>query len=98
MAARGAGLMSTETKVILGAGALLVLWVWIKGVGGVAQTVTQGAVNAATGAAAGVVVGVGQAVGIPQTSQTKCQKALAAGDTWTASFECPAGQFLGSVF
>lgn len=62
---------------------------------------TQGAagLGAAVGrsvidAGAGVVIGIGEAVGIPATEQTACQRAKAAGDLWEASFACPAGDFI----
>lgn len=46
---------------------------------------------------AGAVLGVGDAIGIPRTDKTKCQQAIEAGDWWAASFDCPAGDFLGAV-
>lgn len=54
--------------------------------------------NAAGAAAGGVVLGVGDQLGVPRTNMTKCEKALAEGRTWDASFDCPAGTFLGSFF
>lgn len=54
--------------------------------------------GAAVDAGAGVVLGVGDAIGIPRTEQGACQRALAAGDWWDASFACPAGDFMGAVF
>ena len=79
-------------------GGALLLWMYEKGVGGVAQSVATGAVQAAGGLAAGAVIGASSVVGIPQTSMTKCQKDLAAGDYWSASFDCPAGTFVKGVF
>ena len=60
----------------------------------VADTVFSGAMNFGSG----VVVGIGEAVGIPPTNQTECEKALAEGRTWDASFACPAGTFIKSFF
>ncbi|WP_300752656.1 hypothetical protein [Janthinobacterium sp.] len=54
--------------------------------------------NAAGAAAGGVVLGLGDQVGLPRTNMTECEKALAEGRTWDASFACPAGKFLGSFF
>ena len=54
--------------------------------------------NAAGAAAGGVVLGLGDQIGIPRTNMTQCEKDLAAGRTWDASFSCPAGQFIGSFF
>src|SRR5207253_2781346 len=43
-----------------------VMYLWHRGIGGVAKDTAKAATNAITGAAAGVVVGVGEAVGIPR--------------------------------
>ena len=51
-------------------------------------------VNFVTGAAGGAVIAAGQAVGIPATSQSKCDADIAAGDTWSASFDCTASEFI----
>ena len=56
--------------------------------------VGSGVVNAG----AGVVLGIGDAVGLPRTDMTECQRALAEGRRWDASFACPAGTFIGSFF
>ena len=48
--------------------------------------------------AGGVIQNVGAAVGIPRTNVTACQLAISEGRTWDASFVCPAGTFLGSLF
>ena len=79
---------------VLGAAALLALYVAKKGVAGAAA----GAVTAAGDAAAGTVVGIGQVIGIPATNETECEKAKREGRTWDASFACSAGDFLGYVF
>lgn len=47
----------------------------------------------------GVVLGVGDVFGIPNTDTDQCSKDIAAGDTWAASFSCPAKRWLSeSVF
>ncbi|AVO42722.1 hypothetical protein [Simplicispira suum] len=43
---------------------------------------------------AGAVLGIGDAVGLPRTEMTECERAMAEGRTWDASFVCPAGTFL----
>lgn len=58
----------------------------------------RAAVNAAGGLAGGVVEGIGEQVGIPVTNQTECERAIAEGRTLDASFACPAGTFLSSLF
>ncbi|MCE3602377.1 hypothetical protein LXA47_01955 [Massilia sp. P8910] len=55
-------------------------------------------VDAVDGAASGAVVTIGDKVGLPRTNMTECEKALAEGRTWDASFACPAGKFIGSFF
>lgn len=61
-------------------------------------TLGEAAGNFAGAAASGVVLGIGDQVGVPRTNMTECEKALADGRTWDASFACPAGKFLGSFF
>lgn len=63
-----------------------------------AGAIAQAGVQAAGDAAAGAVIGTGKILGIPETNETECQKALREGRTWDASFACPAGTFLGSLF
>ncbi len=82
----------------IGGGVLaLVAWVALRGVGGVAQDVAKGAVDATTGAVSGVAIGVGSTVGIPQTNKSKCQRDLIAHDYWSASFSCPASDFVKGI-
>lgn len=80
------------------AGALVaVVGIYVWRSGGVANAVS-GAVGAVGDAGVGAVVGAGQLVGIPATNSDQCGRDLAAGDRWAASFSCPAGRFVGSVF
>lgn len=44
------------------------------------------------------VYAVGDALGLPRTSETECERAKREGRTWDASFACPAGDFLGYLF
>lgn len=84
--------------VALGVGAV---WLWRRGISGVAEDVASGAVNVVSGAATGAVKGVANIAGIPDTDADKCKAAIAAGKLWEASFVCPAGDFLaagGSAF
>jgi hypothetical protein len=37
-------------------------------------------------------------VGVPPTNLTACQRAIAEGRTWDASFACPAKDFLSYAF
>lgn len=93
-------------KAIYGAGglvlALLVLavlyWFYKRGAGGVAKDTASATIEAAGGLAAGVVQGVSRTIGIPDISQNKCNADIAAGDNWSASFDCPAGVFVKNLF
>jgi hypothetical protein len=53
--------------------------------------------QAAAGALAGVALGVGDSIGLPRTDATECEKAMAEGRYWDASFVCPAGDFIGGA-
>lgn len=76
------------------AAAAVVYW-WGKGL---ARTAASAAVGAAGNVAAGAIEGVGQQVGVPVTNMNECQRALAEGRYWDASFACPAGTFISGVF
>jgi hypothetical protein len=75
-----------------------VVYVMARGVKGTARDVAAGTASAVIDVAAGTVEGIGQAVGIPQTNVSKGQEDLARGDWWAASFDLPAGDFLGAVW
>lgn len=104
--------MNLPTWVYLAAGGVvagIALYAVTRGAGGVAEDVTSGIGSGiggalkGTGTAAGAViegaiVGLGNVVGIDETNKTQCQKDLAAGNTWAASFSCPAKDFIGSFF
>lgn len=81
------------------AAALVGLYVWRKGgIQAAAAGIASGAVGAAGDVASGAVLGVGDAVGIPRTDMTECERAMAEGRTWDASFACPAKTFLDYVW
>lgn len=89
--------MAPQTKLIIGAGIGLIAalaWMARNGATGAGQAAGAAVVNLADGVLTGAVVGTGSLVGIPATSQTQCQKDQAAGDTWSASFSCPAKEFI----
>lgn len=54
-------------------------------------------VGAVGDAASGAVLGIGDVLGVPRTDMTECERALAEGRTWDASFACPAGTFISSL-
>lgn len=95
--------MNGETKYIIAGAAvaavLLALWVKKKGgLGVVAADAGEGAGNAVVqfggGVVAGVALGIGDAIGIPRTDLTECERAKAEGRDWDASKYCPASDFI----
>ncbi len=94
--------ISNDTAILSAAvlAGLGLLW-WVSRPGN-AAALAQGAVGAvvdtAGEVATGTVVGIGKTVGIPETSMTQCQKDLAAGKWWDASFSCPAGTYLEAAY
>lgn len=91
------GLAQAEVIKIGVAVALIAGLVWYVKKKGVA-TVTSAAVGVVGDAVGGAVLGVGDVLGVPRTNETECQKAIREGRTWDASFACPAGTFIGSIF
>lgn len=75
-----------------------VIYVWSRGFAGASKDASRAAVNVLGGAIAGTVEGIGDAFGIPSTEEDQCTKDLADGNTWAASFSCPASRFIKSVF
>lgn len=94
--------MGEHKFMILGAlAAAVVLLVMVKkkdavvdAAGDIGELAGAAVVAAAGGAVAGVATGIGDAVGLPRTNMTECEKAIKEGRTWDASFACPAGDFL----
>lgn len=82
--------LGAAALVLLGAG----VYIAKKGVAGA----VAGAVGAVGDAAAGAVIGVGQVFGIPATDADKCQAAIASGDRWRQSLDCPAGTFIARAW
>jgi len=85
------------TTVYLIAGGAVVaalLWAASRGAKETGAAIGSAAVDLVDGAVSGAVIGIGQAVGVPKTNLTECEKAKADGRTWDASFACPAGDFI----
>jgi len=61
------------------------------------DTVTHGAEVATDAVIAAPVIAIGEQIGIPKTNMNECQRAIAEGRMWDASFVCPIGTFLGAV-
>lgn len=81
-----------------GAVVLALAYVALRGAKQAGVDIGGAAVDMVDGVMTGVVTGVGELVGVPQTDQTACERAMAEGRTWDASFACPAGTFLGYLW
>lgn len=104
--------LNLPSWVYLAAGGVvagLAAYAILRGPGGVAEDVTSGAGKTVGGALKGTgtavgsviegaVVGIGNVAGIMETNKAQCEKDKAAGNTWAASFSCPAGDFIKYVF
>lgn len=90
------GMVKTDL-ILLGVGVVgvMLLASYIKGHAGEMAAAIP---HVVADAGAGLVIGTGEVLGIPRTNETECQAALREGRTLDASFACPAGTFLGSVF
>lgn len=78
------------------AGALA--WVAYKGASGAGAAIGGAAVDMVDGVVSGAVIGAGSMIGIPPTNKTQCEIDRAKGDTWAASFSCPAKDFLNYLW
>ena len=87
-----------QNQLIAGVVVVAVLFVFLRGFKGAAKDLTKGAVNLAGGAVEGVTVGIGDIFGVPETSQTQCEKDIAEGNNFASSFSCPAGTFIKGLF
>lgn len=89
--------MKIPTVYLIAGGAVLAALVWAVTRGSAKDTgaaIGGAVVDMADGVIGGAVTTIGEAVGIPKTNPTECEKAKAEGRTWDASFACPAGDFL----
>lgn len=80
------------------AGALLYVMRTGANAGQLGADLAGAGVDLVAGAFVGGVEAVGEQVGIPRTNMTECERAIAEGRTWDASFACPAGTFIKSLF
>jgi len=92
--ARSLAALESGAVIALAVGAAIAVVLIVRN----ARAAARGAVNLAGNIGAGAIEGVGEQFGIPRTDENKCAAAKAAGDTWRASFDCPAGDFLKYVF
>lgn len=90
--------LETGVVIALAVGAAVAVFLFVRNARTVARGVVNGAASLAGDVAAGAIEGVGEQVGVPRTDVDKCAAAKAAGNSWDASFYCPAGDFLKFVF
>lgn len=95
---RRAGGVPVALVAGLGVVAAALLWVKMRGAGGAGLDVGVGVGQFVGGVASGTVLGIGDAIGVPRTDLTECERAKLEGRTWDASFACPAGDFLGYLW
>lgn len=81
-----------------GAAVLVLLAIAARKAVGNPQSVGAALGSGAVDLGTGIVYGIGDGIGLPRTDQTDCEKALAEGRTWDASFACPAVTFVKSLF
>lgn len=95
-------MIETDIKIVAAGIAVAALGFFLLSRRGVAaatgSAIGGAAVGLADGAVTGVVKGIGGVVGVPDTNETECDRAIREGRTWDASFACPAKKFLGYVF
>lgn len=93
----GLVMLRIPTLYLIAGGAVAAALVWSTRQGNaqaIGEAVGGAAVDLVDGVVSGAVTTVGQAVGIPKTNMTECEKARMEGRTWDASFACPAKDFL----
>lgn len=92
--------MKVPTVYLIAGGAVAaaLAWVAIQGARGTGAAIGAAAVDMVDGAIGGAVVGAGSLIGIPATNRTQCEIDRANGDTWAASFSCPAKDFISYLW
>lgn len=88
--------LATDTKLLVMAAGLAAVGAWYLSSRLPEVATALPGIIADTGA--GVAIGIGDVIGIPRTDETECARAIREGRTWDASFACPAGTFIGSVW
>ena len=83
-----------KAEALLIVAAVIGLVIVKKNLPGGVTDVAAGVVGVIGDAGAGAVIGIGDAIGVPRTNETECEKAMREGRTWDASFACPASTFL----
>lgn len=80
------------------AGVAAALFLSNKGARDFGEGVGSAAIDLVDGVVTGSVVSIGETVGIPRTNKSLGQQQFEAGNWWDASFNLPAGDFIGNVY
>lgn len=89
-------MLKTELQLMMVGAGVLILGAWYLSSRLPEMAEALPGVIADTGA--GLIIGTGDILGIPRTNETACQAAIREGRTWDASFYCPAGTWIESLF
>ena len=89
-------MISVDTKLLVAVAVVATVGAWYVGSRLPEMAEALPGVIADTGA--GLIIGTGDILGIPHTNETACQAAIREGRTWDASFVCPAGTWIESLF
>lgn len=89
-------MISVDTKLLVAVAVVAAVGAWYVGSRLPEMAEALPGVIADTGA--GLIIGTGDILGIPRTNETACQAAIREGRTWDASFACPAGTWIESLF
>jgi hypothetical protein len=89
-----------KTVYIIAGGAVVaaLALVYFKGAASIGYSIGSGVVDMVDNVVAGTVETIGEKIGIPKTNMSECERLKAAGDTWGASFACPAKDFIQYVW
>lgn len=91
-------LTSVAVLALVGVAGLIAWRAYQQGVSGTGRDIGAALASGAGGLVQGAVETVGGAMGIPLTDAAACRQAIAEGDTWTASFVCPAKDFFSATW
>ena len=89
-------MVTTELKLLAMGAGVLVLGAWY--IGGRLPEIAEVLPGLIVDTGAGVIIGTGDILGIPRVDESECERALREGRRLDASFACPAGTFIGSVW
>jgi len=89
-------MLTAELKLMAMGAGVLILGAWYMSSRLPEMAEALPGVIADTGA--GLIIGTGDILGLPRPNETACQAAIREGRTWDASFACPAGTWIESLF